>query len=308
MSEFSGLYKVLKVDSEFRGGKFTQTLELIRQPGQLSPNQLDPNLDGHGRATAINNSRVIKSRPGPPTTDKSSTDENPTSAVTHSTVKNPASSTTVSKVLTKKSKVSAADAVVVQHSSSDDTEAVVLDAADFERMSNQDTELAKIATKPEAIPIAESAPPTGEVVVAPTDNSKEEKLQNIAKTQDEKIRSLAARNSDIGQEIDQLTQQNDSIKAQQKELRRSAPSGDIESGTPEQQAQYAALKNQLTTNKTKINTLSQESVDNVNAANTAYDTIYNAKAIKYSTIGGITSVSSPTSTGSTYKTLKVSDN
>jgi hypothetical protein len=34
VSEFSGYYKVIKVESEFRSGKFTQTLELIRYPKQ----------------------------------------------------------------------------------------------------------------------------------------------------------------------------------------------------------------------------------------------------------------------------------
>lgn len=34
VSEFSGFYKIIKVGNEFRGGKFTQTLEMIRQPKQ----------------------------------------------------------------------------------------------------------------------------------------------------------------------------------------------------------------------------------------------------------------------------------
>jgi len=38
VSEFSGYYRVLTVDSEFRGGKFTQTLNMIRSPEQDSPN------------------------------------------------------------------------------------------------------------------------------------------------------------------------------------------------------------------------------------------------------------------------------
>ena len=40
VSKFSGYYKVIKVESEFRGGKFTQTLELIRYPNQDNP--VDP--------------------------------------------------------------------------------------------------------------------------------------------------------------------------------------------------------------------------------------------------------------------------
>jgi hypothetical protein len=38
VSEFSGYYRVLTVESEFRGGKFTQTLNMIREPEQDSPN------------------------------------------------------------------------------------------------------------------------------------------------------------------------------------------------------------------------------------------------------------------------------
>jgi hypothetical protein len=38
VSEFSGYYRVITVTSEFRGGKFTQTLDLIRQPNQPSVN------------------------------------------------------------------------------------------------------------------------------------------------------------------------------------------------------------------------------------------------------------------------------
>jgi hypothetical protein len=37
-SEFSGYYRVIQVDSEFKGGKFTQTLNMIRYPMQDSPN------------------------------------------------------------------------------------------------------------------------------------------------------------------------------------------------------------------------------------------------------------------------------
>lgn len=34
VSEFSGYYKILRVESEFRNGKFTQNVEMIRQPKQ----------------------------------------------------------------------------------------------------------------------------------------------------------------------------------------------------------------------------------------------------------------------------------
>ena len=37
VSGFSGFYRILKVESEFRGGKFTQTLEMIRYPNQPTP-------------------------------------------------------------------------------------------------------------------------------------------------------------------------------------------------------------------------------------------------------------------------------
>lgn len=39
VSYFSGYYRVLTVDSEFRGGKFVQTLELIRYPNQTNSGQ-----------------------------------------------------------------------------------------------------------------------------------------------------------------------------------------------------------------------------------------------------------------------------
>jgi hypothetical protein len=39
VSEFSGFYRIYTVTSEFKGGKFTQTLELIRQPRQAPINQ-----------------------------------------------------------------------------------------------------------------------------------------------------------------------------------------------------------------------------------------------------------------------------
>lgn len=42
ISYFSGYYRVLSVDSEFRNGKFTQTLELIRYDSQGNPGQAPP--------------------------------------------------------------------------------------------------------------------------------------------------------------------------------------------------------------------------------------------------------------------------
>ena len=55
VSEFSGYYRVLTVDSEFRGGKFTQTLDLIRMPEQDSPNSSaskTADVDTNRKATA----------------------------------------------------------------------------------------------------------------------------------------------------------------------------------------------------------------------------------------------------------------
>jgi len=45
VSYFSGYYKVIKVDSEFRGGKFTQTLELVRYPNQPNSGQVSKGWD-----------------------------------------------------------------------------------------------------------------------------------------------------------------------------------------------------------------------------------------------------------------------
>lgn len=39
VSEFSGFYRILTVTSEFRGGKFTQTLDMVRQPKQDAINK-----------------------------------------------------------------------------------------------------------------------------------------------------------------------------------------------------------------------------------------------------------------------------
>ena len=41
-SAFSGLYKIIQVHSEFRQGKFTQTLELVREPNQPEDNKTAP--------------------------------------------------------------------------------------------------------------------------------------------------------------------------------------------------------------------------------------------------------------------------
>ena len=45
VSYFSGYYKVIKVDSEFRAGKFLQTLDLIRYPGQPNSGQVSKGWD-----------------------------------------------------------------------------------------------------------------------------------------------------------------------------------------------------------------------------------------------------------------------
>lgn len=52
-SEFSGYYKILTVDSEFRQGKFTQTLTMIRYPMQDSPN-----VSASQKTTPLDNKRT----------------------------------------------------------------------------------------------------------------------------------------------------------------------------------------------------------------------------------------------------------
>lgn len=60
VSYFSGYYKVIKIDSEFRSGKFTQTLELIRYPNQPNSGQVSKGWDMQSDDTSRNHNDTTK--------------------------------------------------------------------------------------------------------------------------------------------------------------------------------------------------------------------------------------------------------
>ena len=63
VSSFSGYYRVLTVESEFRGGKFTQTLDLVRYPNQppaLSNVTTGKGKDDRDKPAAVTDSTVSK--------------------------------------------------------------------------------------------------------------------------------------------------------------------------------------------------------------------------------------------------------
>ena len=76
VSSFSGYYRVLTVESEFRGGKFTQTLDLVRYPNQppaLTNQTSGKGLDDRAKPDTVTDPTVSKNDVDP------AADENPVS-------------------------------------------------------------------------------------------------------------------------------------------------------------------------------------------------------------------------------------
>ena len=74
VSSFSGYYRVLTVDSEFRGGKFTQTLDLVRYPNQpagLTNRHSGKGNDDRNKPVTVTDPTVSKDAVNP------AADENP---------------------------------------------------------------------------------------------------------------------------------------------------------------------------------------------------------------------------------------
>lgn len=231
-SEFSGYYKVITVDSEFRQGKFIQTLNLVRYPMQDSPN-----VSAAQNSSALDNKRNEKATAAQKGAPAAQT-EKPT--VTPETVPD------------KKPSLTGPDK---DGSTTEKAPVKVYKEAEL----NKPVEVAEVAKNGETKTIEEATSKTGESPIAPPDN-KQEKAQKVVSEAITKINDIKATNEGLQTRMADLTSQNASLRAQIDAL------DNVENPTPEQTAQRKELSNQISSN-TKERTMAYDQYkSNINKA------------------------------------------
>jgi hypothetical protein len=208
VSEFSGYYRIINVDSEFRGGKFTQTLNMVRQPEQDSPN------------TSASQTKSIDTQRN----DKASKPVNPKVAASQPAKTEEALQPLAGEpgaVVDSKGVISYPGTDTDKEGSSKGDTAPKTEADTHQTTS--DKKAAEVATTGQTVPINEATPKTGDPVIAPPDNSKAEARKAIADARgqlDMLVKSndnlqsensgLAADNTDLQKQVDALASQDQS--------------------------------------------------------------------------------------------------
>ena len=196
VSEFSGYYRVLKVDSEFRNGKFLQTLELVRYPKQ------DP----------VNRPAADK------TASKRAGQEGATAEQLASQTSNPAISgsdleKSTEPVTPDQTVAATEDATVVNVGTATGSD---LDAAYAGDVPNttEDEQLASVAEAPEETPIDEATSADGNTVPVQSTDVKAANDATNAQDATTQITALANANDSLRAQNEALSQQN-SVLGQQ---------------------------------------------------------------------------------------------
>lgn len=178
-SEFSGYYKVLTVDSEFRQGKFTQTLTLIRYPMQDSPN-----VSASKNSNALDDKRNTTA-----TASQKATTVKPTTEKVEEKPAVPVAKTEDTTVAAKKTEAPKA------------------------AEEQKDEKLSDVAKNGETKTLDEAKPATGDAVVAPA-SAKIEKAQQQVTAARSEIQNIQSTNSGLADQMAALTKENAAIRAQ----------------------------------------------------------------------------------------------
>ena len=246
-SNFSGLYKVLVVDSEFRGGKFLQTLQMIRQPNQ----------PGDGRNTKPENSS-IDNRLG----DKGLNSQMDNSQISGDSIPDN-SPDVVQEDIQGEDTSDDRDTSSIDEDTPEDTsfEDVETDPAstspyeDEELVDEDQAELADVADTGETVDIGDNQTDTGEDIVQGGDVPASERLS----TQQTGVQQIQT----IKNENDQLLAESQGIKAKSAEITKQI--NDLDNkilardpvngvGTPEEEATSKALNSQRNAYQQQIQT------------------------------------------------------
>ena len=268
VSKFSGYYKVIKVDSEFRGGKFTQTLELIRYPNQTVA--VDPD-------SKAKNTETIRKQDEDKQQQKSSNSQVPKSAIAQAPAPKeipapPAPDQSDAETARLNRQNSAPPAVIAA-----DPPPVV-----------EDKKLAQVAEKGETKTIADATSADGNTVAVQTVDTKAADTAAEKTKATSEITALQSENATLLSQSQELATKNKALQSQKDALESDLAAKDPTYDTlshSQIQAKYpevAALQSQQTQNRAQIERNTATMTANANKALDLARSTGAAASIEYS--------------------------
>ena len=252
VSKFSGYYKVIKVDSEFRGGKFTQTLDLVRYPNQADPVNPD---------SKTKNVETTRKQDEDKKQEKSSNSQVPKSAVAQAPAPAivppaPAADQSDAETARLNRQNSAPPAVIAA-----DPPAAV-----------EDKKLAAVAEKGETKAIADASSADGNIVAVQTVDTKAADAAAEKTKASTEITAIQSENNALLAQSQELANKNKALQSQKDSLESDLAAKDPTYDTlsySQIQAKYpevAALQNQQTQNRAQIDSNTAAMTANANKA------------------------------------------